>query len=134
VHCADYKNRNNKGNAIDFIAEIWSHYYCSWEKYRHWLNIGALRLLWSWGDCFAKFCVFLMSSVANFLDKNLKVTFSHPEEIPESWTIFYIKLATEVVSLLNITTEQAPRPNPFRIFWAVYFSSWQMYIPHIYQL
>jgi hypothetical protein len=22
VHCADYKNRNNKGNAIDFIAEI----------------------------------------------------------------------------------------------------------------
>ena len=33
-------------------------------------------------DCFEKFCVFLLSSVANCLDKNLKVTFRHPEDIP----------------------------------------------------
>ena len=46
VHCGDYKNRNKIGNATDILAKIWSHYYWSWEKNRHWLNIGALRLMW----------------------------------------------------------------------------------------
>jgi hypothetical protein len=35
-------------------------------------------------------CIFPLDSGANFLEQNRKVTFRHPDEIPESWTIPYM--------------------------------------------
>jgi hypothetical protein len=76
------------------------------------------------GDFFAKFCIFLLSSVANFLDKNLEVTFRHPEHIPEpSCTLNSRRRLT--------TTEQAPGPKTFRIFWP-FISPRHKYISHTY--
>jgi hypothetical protein len=69
VHCADYKIINKKDDAVDFIAK----YEVSTTE----VEISPLAKYWSvkanmirgvGGGCFAKFCVLLLSSVADFLD------------------------------------------------------------------
>jgi len=46
------------------------------------------------------FCIFHLDSEANILDRNLKVTFRHPGEIPESWTIFLCVYPEEFCDVL----------------------------------
>jgi len=104
----------------------WSHYYWSGERNRHWLNIWALRLIWS-REILLREILYLSFGFWGqfFQEQNLKVTFRHPDEIPASWTIIYMQL------LLNTTEQQALRPQTFRIFWP-FISSHYKYISRTY--
>ena len=63
------------------------------------------------------------------LEQNLRVTFHHPDEFPESSTILCMQLTKNLVSVMNTTVEQMFRPQTFRVIWPFYFFSLQMYIP-----
>jgi hypothetical protein len=90
-----------KGDAIDFLAVIWSQHYRSWEKNRNWLSIKSVKAnLMEGGIASRNFVSFLWIQGPILWIKSQSY-FSSFREIPESRTIIYKELAMKVVSVLN---------------------------------
>jgi hypothetical protein len=87
VHCADYKNRNKnvmrlfscKKYEISTIEVEKKSPVSKVSSGKHKTFIASKKTGSS-----PILCIFHLGSRANFLEQNLKVTFRHPDEIPES--------------------------------------------------
>jgi hypothetical protein len=114
---------------------VYIYIYISNTEISHWLNFWAVRLIWLRDtNCFAIFCAFRLDSGTNIPKQNLKVTFCHAGEIPESRIILYTQLPKKVLSLLISTVDQAPPSTNVSHILAVSFLSLQIHIRDTLQL